>query len=307
MRAGSAALWPALGCFVLAAMVACGGTEPGSEEPGAFGRDDDDDDSPRTSSGGNSSSSGSSSGGSSGGNTSSGGSSGAPAGGTLTAGDHQWSLEVAGQTRSIRVHVPAAIAERKLPVVIALHGNGDDAANFEATSGLRGQADTLGFVLLVPGGIARTIQVGGSSAPNVPWDAYNLYENNWDLQLMSALREAVQATGSVLDEKLSVYGFSQGGYMAYRTANALAGDFSCAAVMAAADPAGFPVAFARQIPISLQIGSNDYAINQARNTDQKLSAAAHPHEYEEIAGLGHALAPAPKRFGPLTYCLAQSL
>lgn len=200
------------------------------------------------------------------------------------------------------MHVPSAISSRKLPVVIALHGNGDDAANFEQTSGLRGQADERGFVLIVPQGLARDIAVGGQTAPNVPWDAYNLYEENWDLQLMTALRERVLQTASVT-EAVSVFGFSQGGYMAYRTAKALAVEFHCVAVLAASDPAGYPVQFARDIPIALQIGTNDYGIAQARATRQALIDAGHTHDYEEITGLGHAMAPAPKRFEPLGYCL----
>lgn len=295
-------------CFVW--MLACGGTDTGEDGPGSFGSGDDDDDDDGASS---SSSGGGSSGGSSGissssgGGGSSGGSSGTAPGGTLEAGNTEWTLTAAGRERTVRVHVPDAIGERKLPVVIALHGNGDDAANFEATSGLLGQSDSLGFVLLVPDGIARNISVGGQTAPNVPWDAYNLYDDNWDLQLMTALRERVQETGSILDDKVSVYGFSQGGYMAYRTAKALSNDFACAAVLAAADSGGYPIDFARKIPLSIQIGSNDYGISQARATHAALNSAGHDHEWDEVAGLGHALAPAPRRFTPLTYCLDKSL
>lgn len=300
---------------VTALALGCGGTDIGDDTVGSFGGGDDDDSTSSSGSSGNGTRSGggASSGGSSGsssgggGSTSSGGSSGEAPGGTLGAGDTTWSISAAGRQRSVRVHVPAAIGERKLPVVIALHGNGDDAANFEATSGLRGQSDALGFVLLVPDGIARNVSVGGQTAPNVPWDAYNLYDNNWDLQLMTALRERVQETGSVQNAKVSIYGFSQGGYMAYRTANALANDFACAAVLGASDPAGYPVSFARKIPLSLQIGSNDYAIDQAKATDAALSQAGHDHQWDEVAGLGHAMAPAPRRFAPLTYCLDASL
>ena len=293
-------------------VAACSSIDPPASS-GEFG-DDDGDDTALGSSGSSKSDGGASSsgraGGSSGGSSGTSGgsssSSGAP-GGTLTAGDTVWTLNVADQSRSVRVHVPASITDHALPVVIALHGNGDTAGNFEATSGLKDRADTSGFVLLTPDGIARDITVGGNTAPNVPWDAYNLYPDNWDLQLMTALRERVQTTGSVVNGQISVYGFSQGGYMAYRAAEALSSDFSCAAVLSAADPSGYPVSFTRPIPISLLIGTNDYGIAQARATDHALTEAGHEHQYEEINGLGHALAPAPKRFEPLDYCLGKTL
>lgn len=288
--------------LLLAAVGACARIEPApTTSAGSFGGDDDE----SSSSSGNTGSSSSSSGG----NTGSGstGSSGTPGAGALRAGDDVWTLDVAGRSRSVRVHVPPAITGQALPVVIALHGNGDVAANFEATSGLKTRADESSFVLLTPDGIPRDVTVGSNTAPNVPWDAYNLYENNWDLQLMIALRQRVLATGSIAASKVSVYGFSQGGYMAYRVAAALSSEFSCAAVLSAADPSGYPVPFTRLIPISLMIGTNDYGIAQARATEQALTAAGHEHEYVEIEGLGHALAPAPRRFEPLDYCLGKSL
>jgi poly(3-hydroxybutyrate) depolymerase len=293
----AASLW-----LLISVTVACAKVEPDAVTAGSFG-DDDDDVETSSSSGG---SSGGPSGSSSGGSGTSGGSSGV-AGGTLAAGDDVWTIEAAGKSRSIRVHVPASVTDHALPVVIALHGNGDSASSFEATSGLRDRADAIGFVLLTPDGIERDIVVGGNVAPSVPWDAYNLYPDNWDLQLLTALRERVQATGSIANDRVSMYGFSQGGYMAYRAAEALSADFSCAAVLSASDPSGYKVPFTRPIPISLLIGTSDYGIDEARVTDQALTQAGHEHHYEEITGLGHALAPAPKRFDPLDYCLDKSL
>lgn len=300
-----------LASFVWVVSSACSSIEP-NRAGGAFG----DDDSAASSSGSASDAATSSSGGGGSSTSSNGSSSGSrdagPSdgdlpGGTLNPGDVVWTLEVGQRSRTVRVHVPASITEQKLPVVIALHGNGDDASNFEATSGLKARADRSGFVLLTPNGIARDVAVGSATAPNVPWDAYNLYPDNWDLQLMTALRERVQSTGSVASERVSVYGFSQGGYMAYRVAEALSSDFACAAVLSAADPSGYAVSFTRQIPIALMIGTNDYGIAQARATDLALTQAGHEHEYKEIDGLGHAMAPAPKRFEPLDYCLGKPL
>src|SRR2546430_99511 len=80
--------------------------------------------------------------------------------------------------------VPAAAASKKLPLVVAMHGNGDTNANFLATSGLEGFAASKSFVLAAPQGITQTVSVGGQTIPNVDWDAYRaVSDGNIDLPL----------------------------------------------------------------------------------------------------------------------------
>lgn len=248
-------------------------------------------------SGTSSSSSGSSSSGSS--SSSSGG--GEP--GKLQAGDRSLSITAGGQARTVLLHVPAAVATQKLPLILALHGNGDQAANFIQTSTLASRTDAI---VAAPQGIQRNVSVGGATAPNVAWDAYNSGAGaNIDVALLDAVRAELAASGSVDLARVVVFGYSQGGYFAWRYAKEASNDLSCAAVVAAADPGGTPKAFARKLPFMVQIGSGDYAIQNARSSKDALIAAGHEVEYSEIAGAGHSPFPGSKE-APLTFCLGKT-
>lgn len=227
-------------------------------------------------------------------------------GGTLAAGDKTLTKTVAGLSRSIRLHVPASITQRKLPVVLALHGNGDQATNFIATSGLLSLSDSVGFVLVAPQGLARAISVGGQTTPPLSWDAYNARAQNADVQLFDALLDELVASGSVDTKKLVVYGYSQGGYASVRYGREAGARLACAAVIAAGDAGGMPTAFARKVPFSIQIGSGDSARNNAASLAQQLQGAGHPVDFHEIAGAGHSPLPGPARV-PLDDCLARAL
>jgi poly(3-hydroxybutyrate) depolymerase len=203
----------------------------------------------------------------------------------------------------VLLHVPAAVAAQKLPLILALHGNGDQAANFIQTSTLASRTDAI---VAAPQGIQRDVSVGGATAPNVAWDAYNSGAGaNIDVALLDAVRAELSASGSVDLARVVVFGYSQGGYFAWRYAKEASSDLSCAAVVAAADPGGTPKAFAKKLPFLVQIGSGDYAIQNARSSKDALLAAGHEVQYNEIAGAGHSPFPGSKE-APLTFCLGKT-
>ncbi len=223
--------------------------------------------------------------------------------GSLKAGDTTLQKSVMGLARTIRVHVPTSIRQRKLPVVLALHGNGGQAADFVQTSGLLQLADSVGFVLVAPQGLARTIAVGGQTTPPLSWDAYNARAANADVQLFDVLLDELVATGSVDMKHLVVYGYSQGGYASVRYGREASGRLACAAVLAAGDAGGIPTGFTRKLAFSIQIGSNDSARNNAASLAQNLQTAGHPVSFHEIAGAGHSPMPGLAKT-PLDDCLA---
>lgn len=238
-------------------------------------------------------------------------STGAGGGGTLTPGTSTRTYPVAGQSRSVIVVVPQAAGSQKVPLVIALHGNGDTASNFIQTSGLAGLADSRGFIVAAPQGITQTITVGGQTVPNVAWDAYRAtVDGNIDLPLLDAIRTDLVESGSVDTQRIFPYGYSQGGYMSFRSAMESAAVLSCGAVLAAADPfggsGGLLQKAARKIPVSLQIGTKDWAIDLARSTRDALQQSGFPVDYHEIQGAGHVPLPGDATV-PLDYCLSQAL
>lgn len=229
--------------------------------------------------------------------------------GTLPVGTRTIKRSVAGMERSAILHVPAAAAQRPLPLVIALHGNGDTAGNFVAALGLTALADSLSFILISPQGIVQTLTIGMTTI-QVSWDAYRAVpDGNIDLPLLEALRSELVATGSIDTQHVVVFGYSQGGYMSFRYGMEAAPLLSCADVAAAANPlTGGPLIMnaKRRIPVALQIGALDSALGNARATRDELTRRSHPVQFNEIPGAGHVPFPGSVRLG-LDYCLTQTI
>ena len=265
-----------------------------------------DDDSGATSgSGGSSGSSGSSSGSSG----SPGSSSGIDPSKALTPGTSTITLTAAGKSRSIILVVPSAVTTQRLPLVIALHGDGDTNSNFIQTSTLQALAASESFVLAAPQGITQNLVVQGQTLPPLDWDPYrDASDGNIDLPMLKALQAQLVATTSIDTKHIVVFGYSQGGYMSFRYGMDASASLACSAVMAAANPLGptLTAAAPRKIPVSLQVGTNDSAVTQARTTKTDLTAKGFPLDYHEIAGAGHVPIPGGVT-GPLTYCLGQTL
>jgi poly(3-hydroxybutyrate) depolymerase len=230
--------------------------------------------------------------------------------GSLSPGKTTLTITAAGQQRTVTLVVPPSVTQKKLPLVIALHGNGDTGAGFiSQTTQLESLAAQRAFVLAAPDGITQTVTVGAQTVPNIDWDAYRtVAAGNIDLPLVDALRSQLVASGSVDAKRVFTYGYSQGGYLSFRYAMETAATVSCGAVLAAASPLGAQLVSqaARKVPIAMQIGTNDYGIQQARSTKTALEQGGFPLDYHEIQGAGHVPVPGDPAV-PLDWCLGQSL
>lgn len=215
---------------------------------------------------------------------------------------------VAGSSRTYVLVVPGAVTGGKIPLVVALHGNGDTAQNFITATGLEREAGTRGFILAAPQGENQQITIGQQTI-RVSWDAYRTpAQGNIDLPLLDAIVAELEQTGSVDPKKVSAYGYSQGGYMSFRWGMDASAKLACTALAGAANPLGpqLTAAAARKIPVSLQIGTNDGAITNARSTKADLEGKQFPLDYREIQGAGHVPYPGDPTL-PLAYCLGRSL
>jgi predicted esterase len=213
--------------------------------------------------------------------------------GTLVPGTTTRQFSIAGQQRQAIIVVPPQAASKPVPLVIALHGNGDSSSIFVQTSGLAALAVQRGFVLAAPQGIGRDLTIGAQTI-TVDWDAYqSTAQGNIDLPLLDAIVAELVATNSIDVKRISTYGYSQGGYLSFRYGIDRSTSLACAAVIAAANPLGsqLTAAASRKIPFSMQIGTNDFGIAQARSTRNDLQAKSFPLEYREIQGAGHSPCP----------------
>jgi predicted esterase len=240
--------------------------------------------------------------------------------GALTPGTTTVTIQAAGQSRTFYLHVPEAAANGQVPLVLALHGDGDTSLNFVETSGLAAASDTDGFVLAAPQGITRDIPVYDNgqvfqTVPQVDWDAYNAIQadgsitsdNNIDVPLLDAIREQLVASGSINQAHMIVYGYSQGGYLSFRYGMSDAANLSCAAVLAAISPLPGTLLVegaARKTPVALQIGTEDYAYSNAASVIQELQTNGNPVQYTPVQGAGHVPIPGDP-MAPLTWCLGQ--
>lgn len=245
------------------------------------------------------------------------GGSGSGSGGisTLTPGQSTISLTAGGQPRTAILYVPTS-ATPTSQLAIALHGNGDTAGNFLATSGLEALADADGTVLIIPQGITRSVTVpaaGGQTIPGIDWDGYNAAaDGNIDLPLLDALRTQIVATHQVDAQHVFVFGYSQGGYLAFEYGMVTSTALSCTAVLAASAAFGGGAndpqiaAAQRKLGVVLQIGTNDSAFPQAQTTAATLTAKAFPSELESIQGAGHVPIPGDVSV-PWAFCRGKSL
>lgn len=118
-------------------------------------------------------------------------------------------VEAAG-TRSYTLHVPPSYdGKTVVPLVILLHGAGDTAANFAATTGMNAQSDEQGFLAVYPDAFGNPATWNAGFVPGA--------EAN-DVAFLTALVDHFIKDFSVDSKRVYVIGFSEGGMMANKLA-----------------------------------------------------------------------------------------
>lgn len=170
-------------------------------------------------------------------------------------------------------YIPPA-AQGSLPVLILLHGAGDQAENF--AQAWKSKAKKKQIVLI---------------APQLPRDA--TLESHIP-KILPCLVDDVRKNESVsLDShRIYVFGYSMGGYLAYDAALLDSDYFAAAAVHAmgiADDYLTIIDRAKRKIPIAISIGDHDQLVSlpQVRKTSDLLKKSGFPVEYKEIFNHSH--------------------
>jgi len=75
--------------------------------------------------------------------------------GTLSSGDHEFTIKHDGLMRTYIVHVPHSDKTAPLPVILAFHGGGGNAKGSAKFYGLNSKADDEGFIVVYPEGTGK--------------------------------------------------------------------------------------------------------------------------------------------------------
>ncbi|MCE1198303.1 MAG: alpha/beta fold hydrolase [Marinilabiliales bacterium] len=135
-------------------------------------------------------------------------------------------LVVDGEKRSFNIHFPATKDHPSLlPVVIALHGGGGSAEQFEKTSRLSEKADQAGFLVVYPNGTGM-IQTwnAGECCGRAMKDRVD------DVRFICLLIEKILRDYPADGHRVYVTGHSNGGMLGYRLACELSDKIAAIAV-----------------------------------------------------------------------------
>lgn len=171
------------------------------------------------------------------------------------------------------VYIPPD-AKGPLPVLLLLHGAGDQAENF--AQAWRSKAKKKGIVLITP---------------QLPRDA--TLESHIPKILPCLVDDVRKNEAAPLDSRrIYIFGYSMGGYLAYDAALLDSDYFAAAAVHAmgiADDYLAIVDRASRKLPIAISIGADDQMVSlaQVRKTRDVLRKKGFPVDYKEIFNHTH--------------------
>jgi polyhydroxybutyrate depolymerase len=178
-------------------------------------------------------------------------------------------LSVDGQSRSVTVRAPERAPGELLPVIVALHGLGGTAHDFEDYTGLTDSATTDRYIAVYPDGSPlsddrQAWNAGGccSSPGSTPAD---------DVAFLSNIFDQVEQYGGD-PSRIYVVGFSNGGMLSYRAACDLGDRVAGIAVVAGA----FNVTdcgSTNPIPVVIIHGTDDDTVPYLGGRTDDLAAA----------------------------------
>jgi predicted esterase len=169
------------------------------------------------------------------------------------------------------VYLPTA-ANSPLPVLILLHGAGDQAENFIRP--WKSLAQKKQIVLIAP-----QLPRDPSLEPHIP-------------KILPCLVEDVRKRANLDAHRIYLFGYSMGGYLAYDGALLDSEYFAAAAIHAMGiddEYASIVQRATRKIPISISIGDRDQlvSLSQVRKTRDLLQKSGFHVEYKEIFNHSH--------------------
>ena len=132
----------------------------------------------------------------------------------LGPGDHALTMFYDGLERSYVVHIPPGLdPSQPVPMVLAFHGLGLNASEMNRISGLSGESDSSGFIVIYPEGTGETKSWnGGHCCGTAARDRVD------DAGFVRALIGELSTTLPVDKKQIHATGFSNGAIFTYRLA-----------------------------------------------------------------------------------------
>ena len=153
----------------------------------------------------------------------------------LGPGNHSRTIRVGDLDRTYLLHLPPqAGSDVPMPVVLAFHGGGANAANMAIFSGLDDKADEAGFIVVYPEGTGRLPRMLTFNAGNCCGHAAAGEID--DVAFTRALLDDLARVANVDPRRVFATGMSNGAMMAYRLASELSDRI--AAIAPVAGPMG---------------------------------------------------------------------
>ena len=171
-----------------------------------------------------------------------------------------------GITREYLTYVPASYnGTTPVPVVLALHGLGDNMNNF-AGIGMNYVADTANFIVVTPQAIVETMftnQTAWNSGAGM--FGFTLNANIDDVGFLSELIDTISANYNVDLQRVFACGFSMGGFMSQRLACELNNKVAAIASVAGTIGSELNCSPGRAVPVCHFHGTGDATVPYTGN------------------------------------------
>ena len=200
-------------------------------------------------------------------------------------------IVVDGRIRTYAINLPPVYYDSSgLALVIAMHGGGGDAAQFESSSKLTEKANAAHFIVVYPEGVQSTGQLKART-----WNAgsccdYASENKIDDVAFISRLADKLIRQYKINPKKIYATGHSNGGMMAYRLACALSGKIAAIAVNACSMVVTEPCNPLRPVPVLHMHAAPDTHVPYQGGTGTGFSNAWFPpvdsvlHVWSDING-----------------------
>jgi polyhydroxybutyrate depolymerase len=128
-------------------------------------------------------------------------------------------VTIDGRTRTYRLHVPPALPDGPVPLLVALHGGTGSGRQFERSSGFDAVADDRGFIVVYPDGVGS----GPDETDLRTWNAglccgAAARKEVDDVGFVRQLIDTMEIQFDIDPSRVFAAGHSNGGFMSYRLA-----------------------------------------------------------------------------------------